>query len=177
VDDGRQGRFINPTGEDSITENPNIFISLKNHDEYNSVFVSVFEVEVNGQINSVTENPDGIDLPRGWSHTIGGTKTRLEGLKVKWPRNISKAKPVMDTLVVVISSDPVRLQFLTSSEIASRRAITNQSSLESRLLQLAQGAGRLIVTEKKIAKTRYDIIQLPFLLQPLRSQNTQSICK
>ncbi|KAJ5142530.1 Peptidase C14 caspase catalytic [Penicillium bovifimosum] len=173
VDEGRHGRIINPTGEDSITENSNIFITLKNHDAYGSLFVSVFEVEVNGQINPVTENPDGIDLPPGWSHTIGGSKARLEGLKVKWPRNISKAKPVMDTLVVVISSDPVNLQFLTSPEIASRRAITNQSSLEARLLRLVQGADRLIATEKKMAKTRYDIVQLPFLLQPLSSQNTQ----
>jgi hypothetical protein len=169
VEDGRHGRTINPTGEDSITENSNIFMFLKNHDEHNSVFVSVFEVEANGQINAVTENPDGVDLPPGWSHTIGSTKTKLEGLKVKWPLNISKRQPVVDTLVVVISSRPVNLQFLISSEIAARRAVTNHSSLESRLLRFAQGADRLIVTEKSISKIRYDIVQLPFLLKPLSS--------
>ncbi|KXG51530.1 Peptidase C14, caspase catalytic [Penicillium griseofulvum] len=169
VEDGHHGRTINPTGEDSITENSNIFMSLKNHDDHNSVFVSVFEVEANGQINAVTENPDGVDLPPGWSHTIGSTKTKLEGLKVKWPLNISKRQPVMDTLVVVISSRPVNLQFLISSEIAARRAITNHSSLESRLLRFAQGSDRLIVTEKSISKIRYDIVQLPFLLKPLSS--------
>ncbi|KAJ5210189.1 Peptidase C14 caspase catalytic [Penicillium cf. griseofulvum] len=169
VDDGRHGRTINPTGEDSITENSNIFMSLKNHDDHNSVFVSVFEVEANGQINAVTENPDGVDLPPGWCHTIGSTKTKLEGLKVKWPLNISKRQPVVDTLVVVISSRPVNLQFLISSEIAARRAIINHSSLESRLLRFAQGADRLIVTEKSISNIRYDIVQLPFLLKPLSS--------
>jgi hypothetical protein len=169
VEDGRHGRIINPTGEDSINENSNIFMSLKNHDDHNSVFVSVFEVEVNGQINAVTENPDGIDLPPGCCHTIGSTKAKLEGLKVKWPLNISKRQAVVDTLVVVISSRPVNLQFLISSEIAARRATTNQTPLESRLLRLVQGAGRLIVTEKSISKTRYNIVQLPFLLKPLSS--------
>ncbi|OQE34560.1 hypothetical protein PENCOP_c017G04620 [Penicillium coprophilum] len=165
VDDGHRGRIIDPTGEDSITENSNIFISLKNHDDQNNLFVSVFEVEVNGQINAVTENPDGIDLPPGWCHTIGSTKAKLEGLKVKWPLNISKRQAVIDTLVVVISSRPVNLQFLISSEIATRRSVTTQS-LESRLLRLVQGVGRLIVTKKSISKTRYDIVQLPFLLKP-----------
>ncbi|KAJ5609811.1 Peptidase C14 caspase catalytic [Penicillium herquei] len=144
--------MIDPSGEDSITENSNIFMSLTNNDNHNSVFVSVFEVEVNGQINAVTENPDGIDLPPGWCHTIGSTKLKLEGLKVQWPLNISKRQAVLDTLVVVVSDHPVNLQFLTNSEIAARGTNTDQSSLESRLLRLVQGGGRRIVTEKKKSK-------------------------
>ncbi|KAJ5947152.1 Peptidase C14 caspase catalytic [Penicillium verhagenii] len=170
VNNDRHGRMIDPTGEDGITEDSNIFMTMKNNDNENTVFVSVFEVEVNGQINAVTENPDGIDLPPGCSHTIGSTNFKLEGLKVQWPLNIPKRQPVLDTLVVVASNRPVNLQFLTNSDAAARSTATDQSSLESRLLRLVQGRGRLIVTGKRISKTRYDIFHFPFLLTPHKLQ-------
>jgi hypothetical protein len=169
VEDDHYGRIIDATGEDSITENSNIFMSLTNPDGHVTLFISVFEVEMNGQINAVTENPDGIDLPPGQSHTIGILGGKLKGLQVKWPHNISKAHAVVDTLVLIISDHPVNLQFLKSSEIAPRRATSNQSSLESDLFRLAQGIGRLIEIKKGTAKVCYDIVQLPFLLEPLGS--------
>jgi hypothetical protein len=173
VQDGRCGRIIDVNGEDSIIENSKIFMSLKNRDEHARVFVSVFEVEVNGQINAVTDHSDGIDLPPGRCHTIGSLEGRLEGLEVKWPHNISKIQAVPDTLVLVISSAPVNLQYLATPELALQRATSNQTSLDNRFFRLAQGVGRLIEAEKRTAPIRYDIIHLPFLLEPLSLQTTQ----
>lgn len=153
-------------GEDSIIENSKIF------DEHTSVFVSVFEVEVNGQIK-VTDHPDGIDLPPGRCHTTGSIEGARKGLEVKWPHNISKTQAVVDTLVLVISSAPVNLQYLVIPELALERATSNQTSLDSRLCRLAQRIGRLTEAEKRTTPIRYDIIQLPFLLEPLSLPTTQ----
>ncbi|KAJ5160581.1 Peptidase C14 caspase catalytic [Penicillium canariense] len=167
VQDSCFGRIIDAAGDDAITENSSIFIYLRNTDERSRVFVSIFEVEVNGQINALNGDVGGIDLPPGRDYTIGSSGGRLEGLKVKWPNNIPRAQAVVDTLVLVLSSAPVDLRFLISTEFVSRGTTSNQSSLGGRLFRLGQGASRLIETERPTEKIRYDMIQLPFLLKPL----------
>jgi hypothetical protein len=160
-------RAIEPTGEDSIPENSEVLISLHNRDQHARAFVSVFEVEENGQINAISANPDGIDLEPQRSHRMYPFDASQEGLRVKWPHNISKAQAVVETLVFVISSAPVNLQFLESPELAARGDYTTHSSLGQRLLRLAQGTSRQIEREKRVTQVQYRIVQLSFFLEPV----------
>jgi hypothetical protein len=166
-------RVIEVTGEDSIPENSEIFISLYNHDQHASASVSVFEVEENGQINAISTDPDGIDLPPGRDYTICESEGGRKGLAVKWPYNISRAQAVVETLVFVISSAPVNLQFLASPELAARGVTKNQPSLDHRLYRLAQGIGRRIEPQKRAAQIQYNIVQLLFFLEPSGSSQSK----
>jgi hypothetical protein len=171
VQNNRRGRIVDATtGEDSIVEGSDIFIYLRSNDPDNGVFVSVFEVEENGEINAVSDNPDGIDLPPGREYTIGTIDGRLQGLSVEWPIDIPKAQSVVETLVFVISSDPVNLQFLASPKLAMRRDTAHRSSLEDRFYNLANGFGRRIETKSRKTQIRYSIVQQSFLLEPRGSQ-------
>ncbi|KAL6228869.1 hypothetical protein BDW75DRAFT_246245 [Aspergillus navahoensis] len=166
VQDNGPKRAIERTGEDSIPENSEVLITLDNHDQRASAFVSVFEVEENGQINAVSANPDGIDLQPQRGYTIYRSEISRDGLKVIWPDNIPKAQAVVETLVFVISSAPVNLQFLASPDLIERGDTAIQSSLGHRLYRLAQGTGRRFDREKRIEQVRYDIVQWPFFLEP-----------
>lgn len=141
---------------------------MTNHDEYNRIFVSVFDVELNGQISLVSRHPDGIDIPPTRDYTIGMIQKKLVGFPVRWPRNTPKTQPVVETVVFVISSEPVNLQFLAGLEPAatSRKDGLKTSSLHDRLRRLVQGISRYIEVEEEVAQIRYDIVQLPFAIEP-----------
>jgi hypothetical protein len=173
VENRSRGMIIDTTSEESITENAQIFIYLRNHDESARIFVSVFDVEVNGEIGLVSAGSvDGIDLPPGRDYTIGDANGVLNGQPVTWPQGVSREKAVVETLVFVISSAPVDLRYLQSSKFplqADRRGASEYSTLENRLYSLSQGTGRHIGAETRGTQILYDIVQLPILLEPLKS--------
>lgn len=172
VENRHRGMIIDTNSEDSITENARIFIYLCNHDESSRIFVSVFDVEVNGEISLVSAGSvDGIDLPPGRDYMIGETNGVLNGLPVTWPRGVPKEKAVVETLVFIVSNAPVDLRYLQSSESSfhADRKGSSRSTLESRLYSLSQGTSRHIGAETQGMRILYDIVQLPIMLEPLRS--------
>jgi hypothetical protein len=171
-DSNPRGRIIEADGQSAIKENSKIFISLRNNSDSTAgsgIYVSVFEVAVDGQINQISKAAEGIDLPPGKSYTLGEYGGYLKGLPATWIRGVPRSLPLIETLVFVISDRPARVEFPASPISATRGTSSPSASshpLSGRIFSLSHGTGRYIGAEREVDSTSYDVVQLSFLLEP-----------
>ncbi|RTE76986.1 hypothetical protein BHE90_008559 [Fusarium euwallaceae] len=168
------GRVIKQDGSDVVEEDSLIYIDLHNSDKKARVFVSVFNVEINGEISLLsTTCVAGIELVPDEHYTLGQWHGVLQGLRISWPDGVPKDQPVTEMVVVVVSDAEADLTYLESSrpEVpAEGRGDYQLSSLQSLTYALSYGGKRKIQAETVDVDIHYDIMYIPFLLQSPSTQ-------
>ena len=175
---GVPGRVILPNGRDFVTEDSHVYVHLHNLDPQSKVFVSVFDVEINGNISSVSSSPTGIELIPTEPYTIETRADGKLGLPISWPVNVPKLQSVEETLVLVITNEPVDLQYLVTPEgqkSADGRTASQHSQLETLVRSLSYGELRGVGSERTGTGVLYDVVQIPFLIEPKRHPTLTSI--
>ncbi|OQV00565.1 Caspase domain-containing protein [Cladophialophora immunda] len=164
-DQSSPGRVLGQDGAGSLTEGDRIVISLLN-DGYETVYVSVFDINAVGKISLVSRS-SGIELPQGRREVLGRSLHgfTLPGLKVSWPRGICHAKPLRETLLLFLSSEPVDLRHLADPARPAPAERTSLSKLEQLTWSISTGCSRKAeaVDDDDL---RYSTIRIPFLLRP-----------
>lgn len=165
---GSRERVIRQDGADNVFDNDRVYIELDNHGT-RIIYVWVFDVNAAGKIARVSRSsPKGMELPPGRREVLGASRhgPELTGLPVSWPEALSRARPVEETLVFILSSSPVNLNHLAdrSDKLTSGR--TTLSNLEQLTYRISSGNSRDITLEEGDDPTCYTTIHIPFLLLP-----------
>ncbi|KAE9378771.1 hypothetical protein N431DRAFT_433836 [Stipitochalara longipes BDJ] len=165
-------RIIRQDGADSVSDNDRVYIELNNHGT-RTVYVWVFDVNAAGKITRVSRSsPKGIELPPGRNEVLGASRYSpdLRGLPVSWPKVLSRARPVEETLLFILSDSSVDLNHLADQgrKLSSERMTL--SKLEQLTYRISSGESRDITLEEDDDLTRYTMIHIPFLLFPNASE-------
>lgn len=146
--DGARGRVILRTGRDLVPEGSYVYIHLHNLDQESKIFVSVFDLQIDGKISLVSSlSLTGIELVPNDHYTIEKYGGKSNGLAVQWPNGVPKLQPVEETLILVISNESADLQYLETPEgqkNAVGRTVSQRSKLESVFHSLAYGDSKKI---------------------------------
>jgi hypothetical protein len=108
----------NPITEEHkiLSEGQLAYIELTN-DGKTKIYVSVFHIDIIGVISLIsTEWISGIELPPGNSYTLGKSvySDTLEGFTLSWPDSVPRDGPRDESIIVIVTSGPVDLQYLDS---------------------------------------------------------------
>jgi hypothetical protein len=164
VRDRKLEKKLKGDGTDKITETESICIHLQNNGSC-IVYASVFAINVAGKINLIsTLNPKGIKLTPASYYTIGENMTGLVGLRITWPADIPKTRPIKERLVCVLSSAEVDLRQFNSERGRSGRR--RQSTLEAMIDYVAFDDGRDVTCKELDSSLKYDVLHFTFLLVP-----------
>ena len=165
VEDGACLGPLTKDGTAQVKENQRIYIKLRNSGDAR-VFVSVFDVNVNGTIGLISGgSPRGIELASRGDHVLGKTQFggTMKGLGLSWPKPVPKAVYVDETLVFVVSSEEVSLQHLADPK-RSVEPKGSASRLERITYQLASGQARTVESDSQSRCVRYAVHHIPFTL-------------
>jgi hypothetical protein len=95
-------------------------------------------------------------------------------LGLTWPKAMSRARPVEEMLVFLLTSSPVDLQHLEDPACQAPWPRTSLSSLEQITYRIASGGSREVTVEDDDCNlTRYDTIYIPLQLSP-KTVSTES---
>jgi hypothetical protein len=153
-------------GTANVKENQRIYIKLHNGGN-STVFVSVFTVNAAGMISLVSSGwPKGVELVSGDDYLLGKDQfgRGMKGLGLSWPKTVPKADHAEETLIFVLSSEEVSLQYLADPkrEIEAKGEI---SRLERITYHLASGQAREVQSDTRSRCIRYAVRHIPFSLR------------
>ncbi|MEO6703213.1 MAG: caspase family protein [Jatrophihabitantaceae bacterium] len=143
-----------------------IYVRLRN-DGDQVAFVSLIDIGVSYRIAVLTEtDPDGIKLTPGASYTYGWNDTlqELTGMAVTWPESTDPAVARPETIVALISDEPVDVSVL-NQQANHVRTGRGTSGLEQLLTQVAKGASRDF-GNGVADPVRFDVQPIDFTVSP-----------
>lgn len=152
-------------GNAILTEGDRIYMALHNRGHH-IVYVTVFDVSPAGEICLISaQGETGIPITPGETSRIGeSTFSILTGLGISWPESIPRRGRLSETLVFIITSEPVDLRHLGDQGTGARGYDQDKSQLEFITHHLAVGGGRPVQPQRDLAPVRYDVIRFPFSL-------------
>ncbi|KAF4540837.1 uncharacterized protein LTHEOB_779 [Lasiodiplodia theobromae] len=152
-------------GNAVLTEGDRIYMALHNRGHH-VVYVSVFDISPAGEICLISaQGETGIPIAPGQTSRIGeSTFSILTGLGIFWPESIPRRGRLSETLVFIITSDPVDLRHLEDQGTGARGYDQDRSQLEFITHHLAVGGGRPVQPQRDLAPVQYDVIRFPFSL-------------
>jgi hypothetical protein len=153
-------KVLTGSGRDHLNEDQRIYISLRN-DGTTTAYVSILYINVQGKISLISKSsPLGIELPPQRSHWLRKTRFGvLEGLRVSWPADLPRTRPINEHLLVFITSSPVDLRAVSDPHVSSQRTVV--SKLERKLYQMCRGERRNVEDDNGMDQTAYDIVHIP----------------
>lgn len=159
--EGKPHRIVETDGEGKVTEGEQVYISITNNGP-DTTHISAFDINVSGKISLVSN----IDVPATRAYHIGAGQYRDEplgeGLTLSWPRDISKAQPIPESLVLVLTDSHVDLSVLESDARAEGKGEAGPSALEQLIFRLATGAQRDLGKERVKVPLKFDVLHIPF---------------
>lgn len=169
--DRRPDRSIATDGRGQASEGERVYMLLTNNGA-RTVHASVFDINVRGKISFVSS----FDVGANRAYHIGGGRWRDQpqgqGQLLSWPRGISKAQPVPETLVLIITESSVDLRVLAGDTRAGGRGEPGPSALEQLVYSLATGAQRNVEPERFREPLLFDIVHIPFEVLPRGTPET-----
>ncbi|EWC47838.1 hypothetical protein DRE_02720 [Drechslerella stenobrocha 248] len=174
VENNETVRQINTDGTGQYYPEDRLCISLKNNGG-ERFYVSVFNVNVAGNIALVSHSHGaGINLEAGEEYEVG--KDEFDdrvGLRISWPKGVPKLQPVVESLVLIKTDQPVALQHLEGS---AGRNTDNEGSLLAQLTDILESGGsRDWGRAVSSSFTRYQIQVIKFTLGLERPTRGESI--
>lgn len=151
-------------GKGEVFENESICISLTNNGT-KTVHVSAFDINVSGKIALISS----FELDSARAYHIGAGQFRErpqgDGLALGWPKGISRAQPVPESLVLVLTDSRVDLSVLASGSRAEGKGEAGPSALERLSYWLATGEQRDVAVERVRVPQRFDLLHVPFQMK------------
>jgi hypothetical protein len=147
----------------SLRTSDKIYIRIKNAGS-RALFAHVFNVGLTGQISLLSRFAvAGLPLRPREQVVLGESASReLVGLAVRWPRDLPRERPRIDTLLVIVTTAATDLRVLESSD-PREVPRSNGSPLQQLLRQLHDGTTR---SAEPSAAEPYLMLRYWFLLQP-----------
>ncbi|PYH90098.1 hypothetical protein BO71DRAFT_463592 [Aspergillus ellipticus CBS 707.79] len=147
-----------------------LYIALQN-DGTTTTYVNVLYINVQGKVSLISRSsPLGIELPCGRSHWIRKTRFGvLEGLRVSWPADVHRTRPIDEHLLFFPTSAPVDLRPITDGQISSQRNTASKS--ERMVYSLCRGERRELMEDDESGHIAYDIVHFPLTLSAHEDPN------
>ncbi len=134
---------------------------------FRNLHVHFFNLGVCGQVTMLSGfAPSGVVLKRDEFHVLGEhlANGEMEGLTVSFPAGISDtSRPLLDEILVIVTSNPANLSALETPEPDAERVITRNASspLQQMLAQLQDGLPRDVAFRKS---DDFLLKRLPFFI-------------
>ncbi|MEV6603064.1 caspase family protein [Kutzneria sp. NPDC051319] len=131
------------------------------------VYVSLLDIGVSARTTVLDpSSPSGVLIEAGANHVFGFDKYTgtLLGMEVGWPAAVVGERPRTETIVVLLSEEPVDVTVLEQDGVRSTRGL--MSPLERRLVDLAAAGRRETVPLAITRPSRFSVQQLEFELVP-----------
>ncbi|KAJ6050697.1 uncharacterized protein N7446_010806 [Penicillium canescens] len=163
VENHQPTKTLTGSGCDHLCEDQRIYISLRN-DGTTTAYVSILHINVQGKISLISKSsPLGIELHAQRSHWLRKTSFGvLEGLRVSWPADLPRTRPIDEHLLLFITTSPVDLRAISDPHVTPQR--TAVSKLERTMYQLCRGERRDLMDDDELGQTAYDIVHIPLTL-------------
>lgn len=160
VENHQPTKALAGSGRDYLYEDQKIYISLRN-DGATTAHVNILYINVQGKISLISKSsPLGIELPPQRSHWLRKTRFGvLEGLRVSWPADLPRTRPINEHLLVFITSSPVDLRDISEPHVTPQRTVV--SKLERKLYQMCRGERRNVMDDDEADQTAYDMVHIP----------------
>ncbi|KAI2844280.1 hypothetical protein CBS147320_4236 [Aspergillus niger] len=161
VEDHQPKTTFAGSGCDQLYEGQRIYIKLQNDSTTTAAYVNILHINVQGKISLISmSSPLGIELPPTRFHWIRKTNLGvLEGLRVSWPVDVPRDRPIDEHLLFFVTNSPVDLRPITSLCLTPQRPAI--SKLERKVYQLCWGGQRELIEDDESSQTVYDIIHFP----------------
>ncbi|CAI7599546.1 unnamed protein product [Penicillium pancosmium] len=166
VEDRRSGKVLLGSGTDCVRNHDRLYLHLQNEGE-TTVYCNILYVNVQGKISLISRSsPLGIELPPGRSYWVGKNRFgMLEGLKISWPSDMSKALPINETLVIMLTKHPLDTRPLESPDRPPTISRTSPTALSSVILQLSHGHKRNATSDQERESNAFQIIYFPLTVE------------
>jgi hypothetical protein len=156
-------RIIRDDGTDSIVENSYTCIQLTNGGP-ETVYISIFNINAVGKVSRVSRMT-GVELPPGRNEIIL-RKNPPVGLQITWPKGVSRARPLEETLLFILTSLPVDLCHLATPVESPPSHRIGLSRLEQLTWSIASGYSRNANAVEDESILRYATHRIVFNLMP-----------
>lgn len=167
VEDQRSGKILVGSGTDRVRTHDRLYFHLQNKGE-STVYCNIHYVNVQGKISLISRSsPLGIELPPGRSYWVGKDRfSVLKGLKVSWPSDMSKALPINESLVIMLTKHPLDMRPLESPDRPPPVSRAPSTVLNSVMLQLSHGHKRDVTSDQEREPNAFEMIYFPLTVEP-----------
>jgi hypothetical protein len=145
-----------------------VYVRLLNQSRMD-LHASIFDIGVGQRISRLTgADPSGVKLTPGKPYYLGQTPDGvLDGLKLSWARGVPQDDVRPETLVIIVTEQPVDLGGLQSGGYrGAERGTLPAGSLALRMEQIQRGGSRDLEAAAETTRP-FGVHQLPFSLSPL----------
>lgn len=167
TEDRRSKKILLGSGADIVRTRDRLYLHLQNEGE-RTVYCNILYVNVQGKISLISRSsPLGIELPPGRSHWVGKNRFgSLEGLKVSWPSDMSKATPINESLVIMLTKHTLDMRPLESPDRPPPVSRTSSTALDSVMLRLSHGHKRDVTSDQEHELNVFEMIYFPLTVEP-----------
>ncbi|KAF2258469.1 hypothetical protein CC78DRAFT_537746 [Lojkania enalia] len=157
-------RMIRDDGTDSLVENSYTFIRLTNGGS-ETVYITIFNINAVGKISRVSRIY-GVELPQGRSEVILKRKNPPTGIQITWPNGVSRANPLEETLLFILTASAVDLCHLATPVQHPPPHRLGFSGLEKLTWCIASGCSRNANAVDDESILRYSTHRIVFNIMP-----------
>lgn len=152
---------------DAMYAGDRLYVRFENKESEPLLF-SVLNIGIDGTIALLTKaSPMGTKVEPGKDYPLGLQLGR-KGMAVSWPNDVPPERPLPESLIVIVSTDPHDFSALETGRSAHPKG--PRTPLERVVQQLGSGGGRNVASEEVVESGAYCVRRIDFVLHSQRRE-------